>query len=735
MLLDPFRQLSVIDLSSRLFIIPRIAQVLMAESPLLYSLCHSLISYFKTISQSKEIKSGFYAFFVPNEAMKFPGFLSQQTAAVANTSTEVFRAMKYLLGVKGVNFNNFFSPQPNQDSDVRILNRDAFVNLMEFLQGMCAESRRIGSHIEFENDHSKFALELTLESRQVRRLFVDRFSSNQDLETICRILVSSIEKYCSLSMFDAGAVNKISFQTVEFVQGMKFVIYSYDVSYHMNSLYNPLHWVLAQVFRQAISTQVSVSSLLSYLGKKLEETLLRVVHHSLNSIVFASQIQNGLWVRNGASLVKQALQYRIGGMQDCFDSDLLLVQIVCGMVNPDHSLCILMDRFAVLEWFTKFDAKADSVSVEDFLRFLVWVVSTRYQLVGNETEELENEIIHHLAAAGTRGLTYSELVIMVTPRLHKIMTLDNIRIILEKVSVLKIGKSIGDSGRYVLSADLFRRADSSFWHYSAKERQEIQTKPKVSKLDLPLYQIAGHQMEFIHLYQISPDFQNLDKILSSVSLVKALFLTLHYILVGTGTNLDSLLEQTILLIRISLSSPEESLNFIRNASTRMFIIPGTRRDKSCLLLLMLGILERGEQTDIAPFVEQIKACLHFMESKNRKAADQILQWQTKFANSPKSTHDQSVMNAGKARQLALTRMFQKQQQAFSDLTLDEEDSKLSEHRENLPGIKLPSGVCVFCQDMADEYSEVYGIIGLSRSTTSGLVEKGFRQFSPPSADI
>jgi hypothetical protein len=641
----------------------RLGNTLIDETPLFYTICHSLIAHFKSLDGSL----GIYEYF-ENDSVNVdkPGFLANSSSRFEIKTTQVFTFLNVLLNCRPLQLDN----------------RNAFIHLMSYLQSMAPHTRKVDTHVEFEGNVSGYARGIMIETRELRNEFCEMCEKLSGI----RYIVELIER--DKKSLETGDVEYNGIEQTVGVYCMK----------DKASLFTPLHWILAQLIRLALKSGDSkrVFSLLSRVDVK---KVMSIVDSSLRSLVFSSQIHNGAWVLNGPLLATQALQYCYGTMRDFYDSDVFLLQVAASIASPDYFLITLISRFELLDWFTE-SGESDG-SVIDLLRLVSFVLCERRQMCGDEKNEIEDEIVHHLAA-NEGGLVFTELVGMISPRLNTDTKV--IESLLARVADLKIPRSIDDSGRYLLKAEFYQTVNPKFWHYSRKERQNIDLrKLHMNVQPLPALPLA---------------FKNIAKITESLTFVRLLFISFFTAVGVEGGNQiidEAILDQSFFLFDIAMRMGCDG--FTHLVCNRSFVVPGTVRNRRTLLAFLLEFMSRDDIV-IRSFVPRMEVIAAVYEVDNTKAEGLISEWRNALnLLSCKPT----VVSDRKKRKAMLLKRFAEQQSLFSKQNISNEDASIDAVIEGTP---LPSGNCVFCQDVCGTNSAIYGMISYVRSSATGLIGNG-----------
>jgi hypothetical protein len=249
-----------------------------------------------------------------------------------------------------------------------------------------------------------------------------------------------------------------------------------------------------------------------------------------------------------------------------------------------------------------------------------------------------------------------------------------------------------------------------FWHFSRKEKQEIELRKLHSNVP-------------VLLPALPQSFRRISRIASNLTFVKLLFVSLFSAVGAEGD--DQLVDEIMIDLALRLfeiSLDLEGVNeFIDLVCNRPFVVPGTRRDRRTFLVLLFDLMSR-ENASIRFFLPRMEMIISRLEAGNVKAAGLISDWRIESPPTSAVISEPAVISDGKKRKMKHMKRFAKQQAKFSEMNFMDEDSSMHEASDSV--ISLPHGNCVFCQDVADSTSPVYGMMGYIRSSASGLVGPG-----------
>lgn len=753
-------QLSVISLADRLLTLPHVAQVLLSETPFFYTICHSLMAHMRTLERAPDADSFFAAFEVFSDDANgaVAGFQATPGHDMRheNRTGAVVRCIHLLLTSIDASAASFFNVNAAAtgstddapaftDTEVSRVNRDAFLHLLRYLQGMCPEILRTdGGHVEYESPRLRYAMQVSMQLDSCMDAYSNLFDHTdvRGLASVLAYLVDLVDRdfshFCNTAVYHAlhppiGKARKraVEVKTLEYDSGACPSVCSYTANAVPNSLYSPLHWMLARLVQRGVGLGVWDAVLEIMENDRGGDGVLGLVDACLRSVVFSASVLNGVWVLNGSLLHNQAEQYRHGAMRGCFDYDVFLLQVAGSRADADLFMVTLMDRFGVLPWFSGVHRHSSSASLAasgyaslndvekkramalDLMQLISALLTTGKQVHFMGTaSELEDEVLNHLAAAAD-GLSYNTLAHMISPRIQfKPSEMD---VILSNLAELKISpKSIEESGRFHLKPEKLLLARKHFWHLSPKERQR-----------LALVKDKRQESSATLSVSTTVEFRNLANISGCISFVKMLHIaSLNAI---DNDSVDELVLENVLHLADVALALEDSESFLELCTGRTFLKPGTRRDRKTFLTVLLEIYAELSSSTLVPLKREMERILSVMSAQSRKAADAISQAIPNAHSTPPVKKKTSL--AGKKRQKMLLKSFKKQQTDFSKLNQEALDLDDEDQDAATEGLPLPHGICVFCQGNANSSSPVYGMMAYCRTSASGLSQPNQRASS------
>lgn len=89
-------------------------------------------------------------------------------------------------------------------------------------------------------------------------------------------------------------------------------------------------------------------------SKNIRKTLIALIEPSVRAYVLYSQVNCGLWKRNGIALLNQAyLYHNLMFRNEFLDKDLLCFQLAASQLDPNLILINLLNKFKLDDYLTK----------------------------------------------------------------------------------------------------------------------------------------------------------------------------------------------------------------------------------------------------------------------------------------------------------------------------------------------------------------------------------------------
>ncbi|CAM9281630.1 unnamed protein product [Chrysoparadoxa australica] len=347
------------------------------------------------------------------------------------------------------------------------------------------------------------------------------------------------------------------------------------------SLHLPLHRFLARVVLSLAHAGLPLPQLptasesVQSPGSSLA---LGLIEHPLRAMVFASQVQTGIWVRNGSLILNQVQKYSAPPIcRHMRDMDLVALQFGMLAVGPDVFLTILLERFSLDTWFLAgpdAEQRASSdphyisprqylVLAEECLTLLAVLVTELPHPPGQEgmVQVLRRELVHCLASG---PCTHSEASAI--PSLPKESSEAMRTQVLEQICTST--SSSNGPRKFDLLPSCAQEYDPTFFHLSKQEHQ-VAAERVVSKLkQLPT---RGKGLPVVApLLPPHPAFERARKLLLLPGLCAVLRRCIHRCVKRVPSySSDTLLARAVQLVTLQFhllaSCPHEAPAFFKRA--------------------------------------------------------------------------------------------------------------------------------------------------------------------------
>ena len=269
-----------------------------------------------------------------------------------------------------------------------------FVQCVEALQGMNPVTRQYGEHIEFDVDREEGAYLLELSTLMPLHFLIQAMGSDSMLfDTTFQYLKAYLDSSCPAHAYTEGMFSP-------------FNIGNQPVSIHI-----PLHRLFASILATCTKNIHSIESIVPC------EYWHRIIEEVLRIQIFVSQVEVGMWRRNGASVNRMAAFYRAGAFLDLqADLDIFLLQCAATVLDPDYFVNMILHAFNLTDYFQRSMKSDDGYThflIERFLG-LIWSIISYYRYLGiSRSESIREKLLHALAV---KPKTHSELASQLSHR-------------------------------------------------------------------------------------------------------------------------------------------------------------------------------------------------------------------------------------------------------------------------------------------------------------------------------
>ncbi|GAA5800849.1 hypothetical protein HPULCUR_006288 [Helicostylum pulchrum] len=687
-----------------------------------------------------------------------------------------------------------------------------FIDMLYQFQAMDPHQRKTDTHVEYESQSWIVAFNMTLQTSKLYRLFAGCFDPIQNSETtitessrnLCRAIYRVLKAISDWDphpapLKDAAADtpdNRViikglahqRYHQVNTPNAGSFSVVEYDVTNEPVSIHHPFHWLLSELFKYVSLLHQGVLNELGWLGgfkqmvndalsSKDHDMFLTVLDYPIRTFVVLSQINCGVWVRNGFAIRNMSISYRDTNVREnTLDCDIYLMQVGFAVCNSDQILMTLIDRSQLTDWFrgkpgkkSVYEASQKTYMVEELLNLLI-IIATEHAYASGATVEqrIRQSIIQFL---GIKSMAYSELLKLIPESLNEHESFESE---LNLLANFKAPDGFSDKGLYEIKPEYLDEINPYFWHYTRNQREEAHNVLKKRWNQLHPDEKLADKDEFLLVPKSSRiesgPFRHLGKFLHSHTLCQIIVYSLCDAKFHKESKSDTILDEALYLGMLAVTDQNsaaselaamnikgkyradilvdesDTKNFIDYAVTDEYAIQINEIEmvRSSLLVVLLRCMNDTE-------LEQAHKRISFIVDKielngSDKAKNIITEWKEIKALETKSSsvtggdgmsEYERKKAAAKARQAAIMSQFANAQTKFmekhSDLYKTEEDEDIADVYQEISTANndttsddeleivrkchFPADTCIVCQEELDE-TKLYGTLGLiQRSNT------------------
>ncbi|XP_041778296.1 E3 ubiquitin-protein ligase UBR1 [Anopheles merus] len=464
---DHYHSFSIVSLSVQLFTVPTIAHYLIENESAFFKLMHTYFS--ETIDK-----------YVKNRQLVF----------IKNTSTmNSFKRAAYIL----IDLKYLLSFKPEKwTPELRVgflHGMQQLIRLLKYMQGMDAATRQVGQHLEYEQEwETAFTLHLKL-SHLITLVLEWCATDRMVLLKVLRMVITALTETKFIALESETVVCEAANHSASCL--------TYDVLTRPVSVHLPLTRFLAglyTVFERHDFTFDKVSQNLP--DRPTPEQIIEPV---LCARTMMSQVQAGMWRRNGYALINQLFFYRnVKCRYEMLDRDIVILQMGASLIEANEFIIHVLNKYKLLGWLEQdvperqraVDAGSGSdedhmrqagILVEEFLELLIVIIGERYVPgVGDVTESdrIKKEIVQQLCI---KPHSHSELSRALNEDSCSEIMFESV---IDDVAVFEKPNSAEKRGVYILKPEYNSWYNLYFYHYSkedksrSEERQRLQKKEK-----------------------------------------------------------------------------------------------------------------------------------------------------------------------------------------------------------------------------------------------------------------
>lgn len=640
----------------------------------------------------------------------------------------------------------------NTDHELVATNTDIFKQVAEFIllfQGVLPLKREVHSHVEYESETWIYlfnTLPYVLQLAQNIAVNLEASGPSPVAADVADMVVKWAQGLYA-SRFQSPEVPEPSKYRVEFFDvtrryGGREITASNVIQYRTDSLpvslHHPLHALLAWIVEYSKPKTVEDLRAMLNLGDDASKYAL-LFDFPLRTLGVLSQIQVGLWVRNGYSVRSQLHHYReITFRDNAFARDVFMAQTALATMDPATVFLHLQNRWLLLDedWQTSetFDESQRMYLIEEFLHHLIFFVMERTNLRGLSDQEVKNEFIAKeiIQCLSFRDRPFSDICHAVPTSITTGDSFDLFERMLRDIAVYKPPSGVRDSGIYQLKPEYYSKFDTHYIHFSSAKIEEAVTaiKQKLHKStgkpiesivpEPPLVPISEGPFAGISLFTLSVPFADfVSNLLQFIRDNKS-----------SDTQLDTVFSHILQLIHVaalddlSRATPGNADGLFSSLAELLCAAKDGQNPETSILKAICTLVDSREFSDHRAKVQRIVDLLR--QKMHDSVNEHLEQIQSSFSQAMKKEVCESTSDDGneteadkkkrmaKERQAKILAEFQNQQKQFAQQNLadfmDVDDGEDIDDDEDGAEWTFPEPECILCRVPGDK-STVYGQMG------------------------
>lgn len=432
----------------------------------------------------------------------------------------IFRALHDLTYVSEPNFSQHALKEFFKKDNFGLL-----ILVLRTFQDYWPIERKYGDHVEREIMdfviHLRYSIPILKVTKQIAECYCDDQS-----------IVASVIKYL------------INYLLLRKVDQKALGIANFRVSKDPVSFVHPLNSFLSYIIQN--------NDFESFINifKGMNKPFMNVSDISLRSIVLASQVRIGFWIRNGISVSRQASLYLDTALVDsAYKRDMHLQQIALLFDDPGTTLYNFLDRWELFEWFinevsfdkTIYEDRFGSL-VERFIIFLYNIFTDRTAFIPMSIHERSNNdtknLIIYSLSSGPKS--YSDIKDYIENDLTDDSRFDKC---LSECADYQAPTSMIDSGMYRLKPEVYMDLDPYSIYLDPSQSQEVID--AIIKQKMKIQNIEEKEVDIIPKFIMATDYvnQNIGKFTRTSYFAKMVYKLLQVALdTGEETYIGPLLQ-------------------------------------------------------------------------------------------------------------------------------------------------------------------------------------------------
>ncbi|KYO28439.1 hypothetical protein Y1Q_0016017 [Alligator mississippiensis] len=439
---DHERNISVTALSVQMFTVPTLARHLIEEQNVITTITETLLEVLPEYLDK-------------NDKFNFQGYSQDKLGRVY----AVICDLKYILISKPTVWTDRLK-------ECFLEGFCSFLRILTCMQGMEEIKRQIGQHIEVDPDWEA-AIAIQMQLKNILLMFQEWCACDEDL-------LLKAYKECHRAVMRCSTNSHSRAKTFFHLCGHTLEYRPYRVSVDSVSIHLPLSRTLAGLHVR-LSKTGAISRLNEFVSPKEFQVEL-LIDYPLRCLALVAQVAADMWRRNGLSLISQVFYYQdVKCREEMYDKDIIMLQIGASLMDPNHFLLMMLQRYELADAFRKIMPTKDqdlikqcNTLIEEMLQVLIYVVGERYVPgVSDVSKEdvVMREIIHLLCI---EPMAHSAIAKSLPENENNETGLENV---IDKVAVFK-KPGVSGHGVYELKDECLKEFNMFFYHYTKTQHSK-----------------------------------------------------------------------------------------------------------------------------------------------------------------------------------------------------------------------------------------------------------------------
>lgn len=593
---------------------------------------------------------------------------------------------------------------------------NVFLDILKAMQGMDSVYRKTQTHIAYEpNWESGFNLQLWI----IKLLELMLSWCCSDVEIFRASISKCIKVLRSLTPMNYHTVN--GFVMVKPVAGRAYI-----------SIHATLSRFIAGLIPGITKFSLNLSEILElqfYEANSMEHQV-EMMEYSLRVLVLLAQVNARMWKRNGYAILHQLFHYQnVRFASEMFDRDILLLQTMSAVMDSNHFLNVVLNKYNLTNWesptyaATDEDAKTTECIAEEFFLLLLYILSERYVIGLSDTtmkEILKREVIHRLSLGPTSRSVLVKTLPSTDPDNSNDCTVESmLDEVLNEVATYR-EPGVSGKGLFKLKNEELSKCNQFFFHFSKTERSKmIEERKKIVKKESLSVDYLPLPPKFL------PQFEGVLHMLCGDKMEHLLKVALKKANNGSVTS-DELIEEVLLIIAVGLLEVKRHREENQTLRDFNFLQLVTKEDKEKSIQQLLKQLSQNTKTEYYTMLKWTRQLLQTelehsnlvnMETKDSETDEMLLM----LEKSRKAKMAQERRDKMMAQMKDMQKAFMKTHSAmFTDDANDEADKDIETASLMNPvaiGVKhskvealTSTAQCIFCHQKEEELDTEHSFV-------------------------